>query len=93
MRSDRQLASLSEAVVANDPVPCLSEPDIFFPEDLTPLRKSDAIESAKKLCAVCPVMKQCADYAIAKNESYGIWGGTTSSERAQFKRKNSSFFS
>jgi WhiB family redox-sensing transcriptional regulator len=46
----------------------------FFPgkgEDKTP---------ARKICASCPVLTQCLDYAIIFNES-GIWGGLTKSER------------
>lgn len=36
---------------------------------------------AKAVCQVCPVQRQCRDYAITINEPYGIWGGLTESER------------
>ena len=37
--------------------------------------------SAKRICALCPLKQQCAEYAILANEEFGIWGGTTPEER------------
>jgi len=52
---------------------------IFFPEN-------DRLASgrAKAICATCPVMAQCMDYAIAHDE-VGVWGGTTQRERRRIK--------
>ena len=36
---------------------------------------------AKAICAVCPVVEECRDYALTIREPYGIWGGYTESER------------
>lgn len=36
---------------------------------------------AKAICQVCPVEKDCVDYALDIREPYGIWGGTTESDR------------
>lgn len=38
-------------------------------------------ERAKAICAVCPVIDDCRDYALTIREPYGIWGGYTESER------------
>lgn len=52
---------------------------IFFP----PTGKGHAgnlVSEGKKFCTGCPVISQCKIYAIA-HDMYGIWGGTTRSER------------
>lgn len=38
-------------------------------------------ERAQQLCAECPVREQCYQHAITRPERYGIWGGTTETER------------
>lgn len=53
------------------------DPDLFFPDN-------DAyrqILEAKEVCLGCPVVAQCAEYAIARPELAGIWGGLTRTER------------
>lgn len=37
--------------------------------------------TAEKLCADCPLMKMCKDYAMEAQEPYGIWGGTRPKDR------------
>jgi WhiB family redox-sensing transcriptional regulator len=37
---------------------------------------------AKSICAGCPVLTDCRNYAIASGEPSGIWGGLTEDERA-----------
>lgn len=34
-----------------------------------------------ELCASCPVQTECAAYAIAGRENFGVWGGLTPAER------------
>lgn len=43
-------------------------------------------EKAKAICAQCPVRTECADYAIAKPEKYGLFGGLNEDERASVRR-------
>lgn len=38
---------------------------------------------AKAICSVCPVKRQCLDFAVHIREPYGIWGGLTEAERRQ----------
>ena len=61
--------------------PCMNYPDLFFPDD------HHAIAEAKELCRGCPVLLQCAKYALDNFEYDGIWGGLTGKERKQLWRK------
>ena len=36
---------------------------------------------AKRLCANCPVRADCLEAALARHETYGIWGGLNELER------------
>ena len=42
---------------------------MFFSEDM-----SD-VAAAKAICATCPVMAQCLEGAILRQEPSGVWGG------------------
>ena len=42
--------------------------------------------AAKQVCRRCPVRAQCAAYALATREPYGVWGGFTEHERLQLLR-------
>ena len=56
---------------------------LFFPPS-TSERKDERERReirAKSVCQVCPVMRQCLDYAMEIREPYGIWGGLTEAER------------
>jgi WhiB family redox-sensing transcriptional regulator len=49
--------------------------------------------NARKICANCPVHKECLDYAIRNNERYGIWGGMALRTRLKYKRQNRHLYS
>ncbi|MEV7908058.1 WhiB family transcriptional regulator [Streptomyces anulatus] len=61
------------------------DPELFFPavNDVTgsPGAETRAYAKAKKICARCPVRSQCAAYALARDERYGLWGGMTPRQR------------
>jgi WhiB family redox-sensing transcriptional regulator len=38
---------------------------------------------AKRICASCPVRRDCLDYAVRIREPHGIWGGLNEVERRQ----------
>ncbi len=38
-------------------------------------------QKAKAVCATCPVMAECRDYAMTGVETWGVWGGLTVQER------------
>lgn len=57
---------------------CLeSDPELFFPEE------GESTAPAKRICAQCPVRTQCLDYALAKREPYGVFGGLSEGERTR----------
>ena len=63
-----------------DSAACLStDPEAFFPE------RGHSPNDAKKVCLSCDVKAKCLDYALANNEQFGIWGGTTEDERKKLK--------
>jgi WhiB family redox-sensing transcriptional regulator len=57
-----------------------TDPELFFPSS------GDAAPQAKRICQVCPVRKQCLDYALKYHEPVGIWGGLSPRERMDFRR-------
>lgn len=38
-------------------------------------------QAAKQVCACCPVLQPCREYALQAREPYGVWGGLTEEER------------
>ena len=57
-------------------------------QDLRGVRKTEAAEAAIAMCRSCPALKQCLEYALRHPESarYGIWGGTTATQRRRILR-------
>lgn len=60
------------------------DPELWFPE-----RPQKAIKERKALrvCRSCPVMGQCAIWALTVQEEYGVWGNTTEESRRDYWRK------
>ena len=59
------------------------DPDLWFP-DTDPWQ----VQKAKAVCLDCPVMAECADYAITRYVPHGIWGGMTAEDRVKYRRRN-----
>jgi WhiB family transcriptional regulator, redox-sensing transcriptional regulator len=61
----------------------VEDPDVFFPG------KGNAGEAAKRICAACPVLKECLTFALATMphplEDYGVYGGLLPAERARLR--------
>jgi WhiB family redox-sensing transcriptional regulator len=45
------------------------------------------VSKAKATCAVCSVKDTCLEWAMARNEQHGVWGGLTRGERADLRRQ------
>lgn len=54
--------------------------DMFFPES------GESAKEAKRICASCPVVEKCLQYALHENIFYGVWGGTSPHERRNLKK-------
>ncbi len=56
--------------------------DLFFhPEGERGSARRRRDETAKAVCAACPVLAQCRSHALAVKEPYGVWGGLSEDER------------
>jgi WhiB family transcriptional regulator, redox-sensing transcriptional regulator len=66
---------------------CLgADPDLFFPISTTgPAEKQ--VARAKTICAGCTVRTECLEFALAHEQVYGIWGGTTPEDRQRDRRR------
>lgn len=57
--------------------------EIFFPVTEDP----EASAQAKAVCATCPVQETCLQYALATNQTDGVWGGLDGNERRRLRRR------
>ena len=55
--------------------------DIFFVDAGKPTGEALAI------CERCPVQAQCLDYALERNEVFGVWGGYSQRELRLLRRE------
>ena len=53
----------------------------FLPEAERGPSKRRRERAAKAICETCPVIAECAAFAAATREPYGVWGGLTPEER------------
>lgn len=44
-------------------------------------------DTAKALCAGCPVWMECLAWALPQTDLHGIWGGTSAIQRTNARRK------
>lgn len=56
-----------------------TDPEAFYPD------KGGSTRAAKTVCVGCPVRGECLDYALARDERFGIWGGTSERQRRALK--------
>lgn len=72
-----------------DRAECAGAPDgIFFPASSARVDKTPDYFwiNARAICAVCPVIADCAEDAL-KHEEWGFRGGLTPAEQASLRRK------
>jgi hypothetical protein len=67
--TDPRRAWVDEALCAQ------TDPEIFFP------LKGAPGHEAKRICTQCPVRLPCLEEALARDLTWGIWGGLTPRER------------
>ena len=56
-------------------------PSIFFPSD------GVGVQVAQKICAGCPVVDECLEYALVERVDHGVWGGKSERERRRILRR------
>lgn len=63
-------------------------PDLYFPEGVSG-SLTQGVHEAKVMCFECPILRPCFESALRTSmpEDWGIWGGTTRSERATMRRR------
>ena len=78
----RDIDSTDENALAwqTDALCAQTDPEAFFPE------KGGSTRYAKRVCEACPVQAECLDYAMSKDEKFGIWGGLSERERRRLRR-------
>jgi len=60
---------LAQALRRSLEVPCLTvDPELFFAES------PEDVETAKAMCAECPVRVACLTAALERQEPWGVWG-------------------
>lgn len=87
------IASLESDARWQDKAACKGmDPIIFFGPEYaeTVKEKRDREDKAKAVCEICPVKKDCLEYALDAKEPYGIWGGLTELERKALLRRRAS---
>jgi WhiB family redox-sensing transcriptional regulator len=57
-----------------------TDPEAFFPE------KGGCTRDAKRVCMACEVRSECLDYALDRDEKFGIWGGLSERQRKAIRR-------
>lgn len=64
----------------------LSDPLFFGNEDRqAPEDLIVAVETARRVCNVCPVQRECLTHALAFDMRYGVWGGTSGKQREKMR--------
>lgn len=62
------------------------DPDMFFPiGDTGPALLQ--VREAKAVCARCPVIERCLQWALESGQDFGVWGGLSEAERRSMKRR------
>ncbi|MEV5319913.1 WhiB family transcriptional regulator [Streptomyces sp. NPDC052687] len=62
------------------------DPDLFFPIGTSGPALMQT-EQAKAVCRRCPVREPCLQWALDTDQSIGVWGGTSETERRTLKRR------
>jgi WhiB family transcriptional regulator, redox-sensing transcriptional regulator len=66
---------------------CLNEdPELFFPVGTTDPAFLQ-IERARVVCLRCEVVETCLEWAIESRQDTGVWGGLSSEQRRNLKRR------
>lgn len=62
-----------------------TDPEAFFPQPGSGNYEYSA-EQLFDICARCPIKRNCLEYAVEFEHDWGIWAGTTPSQRRRMYR-------
>ena len=62
------------------------DPLLWYPEIGDRAARSQ-IDRAITICQHCPVQRTCLEYAMTRNEKFGVWGGLTATERRTLRQR------
>lgn len=64
-----------------DDAACLTaDPELWY------IDKGGSADPALRVCASCPVLDACFEYAVDTAERFGVWGGMTERQRDRYRR-------
>lgn len=63
--------------------------EMFYPEDTA---NYDYKKQLKRMCASCPVLMECFEWAVA-HETHGWWAGTSPLDRRAIRKQRNIFVS
>ena len=83
--------SIPRFIIDSTPACSTVDPELFFPQEVEVAPNKVVsrylnFSEAKQICASCPLVLQCLEYAL-RNVEIGIWGGTTESQRESLRKK------
>lgn len=58
-----------------------TDPELFFPSE------GKSAKAPKRICGACAVRAVCLQYALDRNEEFGVWGGLSARERRALIRR------
>ena len=103
LRLTRPSSSVSAAPVKSRPSPGVDDvPDwresaacihqdlnLFFPVSTVGAAAEQQIAAAKRVCASCPVQRDCLEWSLDVGPEFGIFGGRTEVERRRLRDERS----
>lgn len=60
---------------------CAEHPELQFVSG-----RGQSTEPLKAVCRGCLVRRECLDYALGDDGLQGVWGGTSTKERSEYRR-------
>ncbi|HEY2101459.1 MAG TPA: WhiB family transcriptional regulator [Pseudonocardia sp.] len=57
-----------------------TDPEIFYPD------KGGSTREPRVVCGRCSIRPECLEWALATDQRFGIWGGTSPEERKAIRR-------
>lgn len=76
---NKLMTAISDAHQGGEQIPCMTSKR---PLDWISDTPADQRRAATE-CTACPLITQCAQYAVTFKEPAGVWGGTTPADRGQ----------